>query len=202
MAAATTALTLMLAAGTAEATTLSLNLTADNQFSAYLSNSDSTLGTLIGSAGDWTTTASYATQLTGNTPYYLHVIATNWGGPDGFIGSFTLGDATYQFSNGLQSLSTNTVNWNAVAASDNVSWTVPTVLAQSYGTNGVGPWGTRPGIDPAAQWIWSNPDNGAYADLSTEISVSAVPLPAALPLFGAAMAGLAGLGLKKRRKAA
>jgi hypothetical protein len=34
------------------------------------------------------------------------------------------------------------------------------------------------------------------------VNVSAVPLPAALPLFGAAMAGLGGLGFARRRKAA
>ena len=43
----------LVCAASAGATTLDLNLTVDNQFTVYLSSSDSVLGTFVGSGNAW-----------------------------------------------------------------------------------------------------------------------------------------------------
>jgi hypothetical protein len=185
------------AAGSAQATTLNLSLTADNAFSAYLSTSDSTLGTLIGSGGDWTSTFNFSQPLAG-TPLFLHVVAANGGGPDGFIGSFSLSDASYHFSNGSQALDTDTANWKADPWSG--AWTTPAGAPVSFGANGVGPWGPRAGISGSAQWIWSSPDNGV-AEFSTQLTgpgSGSVPEPASWAVMLLGMLGT-GAVLRMRR---
>jgi len=85
---------------TAEATTLSGNLTADNLFDAYISTDDTVLGTLITSGNSWPTTVSFSGQaLTAGVTNYLHIVATDQGKPDMFIGSFSLSDSLFHFAN-------------------------------------------------------------------------------------------------------
>lgn len=50
-----------LSATASQAATVTGNLTADNQFSVYISTSDSTLGTLLASGNNWPTTYSFST---------------------------------------------------------------------------------------------------------------------------------------------
>ena len=205
MTTAAAALAVSLSVGSVGATTLTGNLTADNGFNAYISTSDGTLGTPIGSGADWTTTYSLtSTILTSGVTNYLHIDATNSGGPDGFIGDFALSDANFQFGNGSQSILTDTGFWTASAGSG--TWFAPSGTPQSYGTNGVSPWGTKSGISASAEWIWSNPDNGTEAFLSIPINyvgspLSATPIPAALPLFASGLGGLGLLGWRRKRKA-
>jgi hypothetical protein len=170
----------LVAAGSAQAATLTLNLTADNAFSAYLSDNDSTLGTLIGSGNDWTTTYSFTTSVTGAGAHFLHIVAVNGGGPEMFIGSFSLNDPSFHFANGGQSLDTDVADWRAIPITDPSTWVQPAAAPLTFGLNGVGPWGIRPGISSSAAFIWSNPENGFAADLSTTINgpaVSGVPEP-------------------------
>jgi len=190
------------AAGAANAATLSLKLTADDQFSAYLSTSDSTLGTLIGSGGSWASTFDLSTPLTGSSPYYLHIVGANsGGGPDGLLGQFDLSGGGFTFANGTTSLLTNTSNWRASDALNSSTWTAPVGAPQSFGANGVGPWGAHSAIDSNAQWIWSSPDSTAYADFSTTISAvaSAAPEPGVWAMMITGL-GLLGLSLRQRRQ--
>src|SRR6185312_3178651 len=206
--------------------TLTMTVTADNAYALYLSTDDATLGTAIpgannygGPAGQWSTATTYTVDLTAPV-YFLHVVGSNYtpenglwpnpgtpngsgDNPDAFIGHLSVsGAGNYTFGNGLASLDTNAANWIGTPALDNTSWTTPTAPVQSYGTNGIAPWGTVSGIPSTAQWIWSNPDNTLYADLSTAITASSsapgqAPLPAALPLF-ATVLGAGVLALRRR----
>ena len=93
------------------ASTMSGNLTADNAFYAYISDSDSTLGTLLASGNNWPSTFSFSGVTLAPGTSYLHVEAINYGGPGAFIGQFTLSDNGYQFANGTQTLLTGTSDW-------------------------------------------------------------------------------------------
>jgi hypothetical protein len=148
----------------------------------------------------------------------------NGGGdnPNAFIGSLNISGSGYVFAaNGSTSLITAPGMWSGIMVpppspdipiagpfSSNPGWLTPNGPVADYGMNGVGPWGTVGGIDPTAHWIWSIPDNGEYADFSTEIIRQGsqfgppTPLPGALPLFAGGL-GMIGLiaGRKKRKTA-
>jgi hypothetical protein len=92
------------------AAVLTSNISVDNGFNAYISTSNSNLGTQFSSGNDWQTTVTSITNLSSGTDYYLHVYGYDQGGVAGFLGSFSLTGTEFQFSNGLTSLSTNTQN--------------------------------------------------------------------------------------------
>lgn len=184
----------------------------DDAFDLYLSTSDTTAGTLIGSSSDWHTPLTFASVgslLGASGTYYLHAEGRDlaqW--VAGFLGDFTLtGKAT--FSNGTQHLLTNTTDWKV-----GDSWTTmtqtPTLVTQyrdasdtlhtgTTGLNGSQPWGTVGGISSAAGWIWTN--NGDYHDtprfFTTKITVT--PEPVSMVLFGLGI-GVLGLAQVRRKK--
>ena len=196
----------------AQATTLSGNLTADNAFYAFISTNDAVLGTLVESGNSWPTTYSFSgSALTPGVTNYLQIEAINGGGPGGFIGTFTLSDASFHFGNSGQTISTDTVNWTGIyndAFGDYGSpsvqpWVTPTggVAQMTYG------WGTPGGIDPGALWIWSSDSSSGgtacgvcTVDLSTPIipEVAATPLPSTWSML---LLGFAGLGFFGHRGA-
>lgn len=57
--------------GQANATTLNSTLNVDNTFRLYLSTSNNTLGTLVGSGNDWPTTYSFSSALTAGVTNFL-----------------------------------------------------------------------------------------------------------------------------------
>ncbi len=198
----------------ANAATLSGSISVDNQFSVYLSSSDSTLRTLITSGDDWTNATSFSgVSLTPGTTYYLHVVGWNSpitpatsNNPDSFIGSLSLTGAGFTFANGGTKLETDTADWRSLVVespSYTVTWSAPGGAPVDLGAYGVGPWGHNVSgfTDTAAHWIWSaNPDGDTGEGFfSTTILASAAPEPAAWALM---LVGFGGLGAMMRRKMA
>jgi MSHA biogenesis protein MshQ len=188
-----------LGCATANADTLTGTATADDQFLAFISTDNSTLGTPIGSGNLWLNSFPVGSgTLTPGTTYYLHIIAINTGGPEGFIGSFSLNGTGFKFSNGTQTLVTNTANWSGIAVNDPNVWTTPTGPVQidtSYIGSPYSYWGVPGTIDPSAQWIWANPTVGYYADLST--TIYSTPEPGTIILLGSGLLGLVGVVRRK-----
>ena len=220
------AIGMIASANLAHPATLSGSLTVDNFFFAYVSTSDSTLGTLVASGADWPTTVSLSQALTPGVTNYLHIEAINEWGPAMFVGQFSLDNTLFMFANGTQSLLTDTPHWSAIFNNTNNSateqtWVMPTGGGvTSFGPNDGSvstPWGLFSDIDSSAQFIWSNalladPNgacgsddiHGCTVDFSTPITLttpSAVPLPGALPLFASGLVGLGLLGWRRQRRA-
>ncbi|WP_417910949.1 hypothetical protein [Candidatus Electronema sp. PJ] len=157
-------------ASVSQATTINANLTVDNGFELYISTDDCQLGTLICSDDSWYDHANCTIPLTPGVTNYLHIVGSDWGVIAGVLGDFKLSDDGFSFSNGTQSLLTNTTtDWQIYI--DGFCGTAGTITSQ--GANGAQPWGTFSEIDPTAQWIWTN---GGY-DLNTSRYFSTVITP-------------------------
>lgn len=178
----------------AQATVLSYSISMDDQFDIYLSTDNSVQGTLVGSGSPWMTTFTGSSfSLTPGQNYYLHVFGVNsGGGPAGFLGDFSLNGTDFVFANNTGNLLTNTSDWQVGDTGWN-SYAVPV----SEGTNGVGPWGTRPSINGSATWIWSGTNSNA-SYFTTQIT--AVPEPSTCLLMGIGGLGMIGMSYSKRRK--
>jgi hypothetical protein len=199
--------------------TLTGTVTADDTFIAYISTSDSTLGTefasttpsdITGHASTWEVQYPISTLLGNNTTYYLHIVVANGGGgPEAFTGTFSLAGTSFQFSNGTQTLGTNATNWTGAENDGSVtyvggvgsvsSWAAPSALASLENT---GTYNTYNGIYPGAEWIWSQGGSESttdVADLSTTITsrITATPEPGSFILLGSGLLGLAGVVRRK-----
>ncbi|MES2071754.1 MAG: PEP-CTERM sorting domain-containing protein [Pseudomonadota bacterium] len=193
-------LSLLLAAasiGSASATTLGITTNVDNIFNIYVSTSDSALGTLVGSGNNWTHTYNFSSALTAGTTNYIHVVATNQGGPGGFLGAFTLNDAAFEFANGTQNLLTNTTDWlqNTTGFGNAYS------AAVGEGNLGTSPWSSVPGYGSSSpRWLWNYVSNNS-SDFNTVYftsTINSVPEPTSMALLGLGLFGLA--AMRKRQQ--
>lgn len=181
-------------------TTLTGAVNADNVFSAYISTSDSTLGTLIGSGSSWPTTNTVSGELTDGVVNYLHVVVSNQGGPGGFLGDFSLSGTGFAFTNGTQSLLTGDAAWGQNLTGFGNTYSA----AVNEGANGVGPWGLLSGYGmDSPEWIWNYHSNGGsdfntvYFSAAIDPQSSNVPEPASLGLVGLTLLGLAAARKKR-----
>jgi hypothetical protein len=135
-------------------------LTADNAVYAYVSDSPSARGNLIGSGTAWGATYDLKkAPLTHGRTYYLHIEAINYGAQGALIGEFHLSGNRFHFANGGQTLVTGPLGWSGGFNSTNSDvapqpWVEAKGAVASQGANGVGPWGLVAGVSPLAQWIW------------------------------------------------
>jgi MSHA biogenesis protein MshQ len=189
----------------AQATTLTGNLTADDYFEAYISTNDSIQGTLIGQGFPdlgtdnfgWKFMFSIDPTTITNPPstWFLHVKAWDgFGVIAGFRGDLKLSDTGFKFNNGTQSLLTNTTDWKVSAIGfDGVYAATPTVVV---------PHPSWPAPIADQSWIWTN--GGASTDTPRYFStkITAVPEASTLIGFGSAliMAGPGMIGWLKRRR--
>jgi hypothetical protein len=195
-----------------QATTLTSNVNVDNGFQEYLSSSptDLTNAILINSGGNWGATNTSVAPLISGSTEYLVVETLNWGGPGGFLGSFSLSDSNAQFANGTQTLLTGDSAWSVALINPNNDIYTNNIIGTytsttSEGVNGVSPWGNYINVNPNAVWIADSTyaqgnSSGNVTDVFittiTNNNVSSVPLPSALPLFAS---GLIGLGVYRRK---
>ena len=148
-------------------------MTVDNQFTAYISTDDTVQGDMVGSGADWPTQDQFNAALTPGVTNYLHITATDVGPPAMFIGEFTLSDTGFEFSNGTQSLLTNTTGWQVSLTGFGADYSAPSDL----GPNGTAPWGTFDLIDASALFIWYPGTSGNTVYVSTDIISNGAPEP-------------------------
>ena len=129
--------------------TLTGNRTADNAFYAFISTSDTTLGTQIGSGNSWPTTYSLTSTDLAPRTYYLQIEAMNYRGPGAFIGDFFVG---------RQEILSGTTCWLASYNNNNADpgaiqpWVTSTGTVDDDAFNCGGPRGIKTGISAGAYW--------------------------------------------------
>lgn len=164
-----------------------INITVDNQYAIYFGNATAT-DTFVGMDPSWPTTETWNATNRPPTDYAYVATASDHAVAQGFLAEFNNTTQSYTFLTGAPEwqvfpagkyaatnpffpapwpaslMPTQTQVDTAIAyATANNLWVAPTT-ASGY-SNGAPPWGVRPGIPAAAQWIWfesGNVPSGVY----------------------------------------
>ncbi|NCP65793.1 MAG: LamG domain-containing protein [Paraglaciecola sp.] len=178
----------------AAASTLSGNLTADDEFDVFISTNDNLAGTYLGSGNDWRNTYTFSQNLVDGQDYYFHIYAKNNLSDAGFLGQFQLSGSDHVFSNDLTTVLTNTTDWKV----SKTGWSGYVNASTRNGNNGVSPWATRPFISASATWIWSNTvteNSGVYFSIKIKsLSKAAAADPINLAYYEFEQSSWSGLG--------
>lgn len=145
---------------------LTSTLTVDNTFDFYISTDDNVQGTYVGSGSNWSIPYNFSSNLAAGQTYYIHVKATDQGGPEMFLGKFQLSGG-FEFANGTQTLVTNGADWQVSNSGWN-NYTNPLYL----GNIGFGPWGYGLSSMAPAQFIW----HGSYNTSGGETKYFSAPI--------------------------
>jgi len=208
----------------AQAIPIKVNITIDNSYALFYGNQTAATN-FVGSDFNWPTTETYNFNLPSNQ--YLYVVtASDLSVAQGFLGQFENLDTGYKFyssdpqwtvmATGLGSaapysgsatdlalLTQEILDANGGGNPSN-GWVAPTAGP----VNGAAPWGLRPNIDVAANWVWysSNGDldpttPGFNHDewLVFRIPVAATPVPEP-SMLGLLAIGTVGFGFMMRRR--
>lgn len=205
-------------------------MTVDNQFDAYVGTASATVGAAVGSSSVWSTTESFTVTGMLPSDYFYVSTASDWSAAQGFLGEFTNVTQSLQFNTGStawevfpvgQYLQLVDGSWPttwafntmptqgevdqalAYGAANPAVWTTPAEFLDwdNRLAGNITTWGTRPGIDASAEWIWNNTGSanpfspGANHDEFLIFRVRGVPAPATVALLG-----LGGLVATRRRR--
>lgn len=218
---------LSLASVPAQAASIRVAITVDNSY-ALFTGSETAATSFIGSDFDWGSTEVYDFDLPADQYIYV-VTASDLSVAQGFLAQFDNLDTGFKFYSSDPQWEVMATGLGAAApysgsAADLALLSGEIVDANGGGNpsagwgsltagpvNGGGPWGLRPSIDAAAQWVWysSNGDTdpttpGFNHDewLVFRIAVAATPDPSPTPESGTSAAllamALAGLGWAHR----
>ena len=207
-----------------------IHMTVDNQFDAYVGTASSTVGSAVGTGNNWAASYTFTVSGMLPTDYFYVSTASDWSVAQGFLGEFDNVTQSLQFNTGSTGWEVFPVGayLQAVDPSWPTSWPYNTMPSQSevdqalaYGfanpsvwttpagfrnwdnrlSGNITTWGTRPGIDNSAEWIWNNTGTGnpfspgANHDEFLIFRVRGVPAPGS-----AALLGLGGLLAARRRR--
>lgn len=181
-------------AGVAQATNLNITLTCDDAFEAFISTNDAVQGTsFLTDDNWWPTTETGSTALTTGVTNYLHIKGWDlFGAVSALIASVSLDDALFEFDNGLQNIDTDTTYWGM----STTGWGINDLTPTDLGANGTGPWGTIPGVNAAARFIWNGTGGTVGIDHYFSIKINPVPEPATISALALGAAAL----LRRRRR--